>query len=205
VLALALVVGAVGLLAVGAYAAIVRSNGDYVDLGARGDYRTDGYALATDATDWRDTLLGFAGSVRVQVAPADHEPIFVGVAPPARVRHYLAGVDSTTVHERNAGVVRTHHDGAAPHLPASEALRWTAHAEGTSVETVQWDATRGPQAVVAMHADGSRPVHVRIVSSAVTLDRMPWWLPAGALAFGVATLALGVVLMRRARRRPVTT
>jgi hypothetical protein len=201
----ALVVGAVGLLGAGASAAIVSSNGDYVDLGAHGDYRTDGYALATDATDWRDTLFGLAGEVRVQVASADHEPIFVGVATPARLRRYLGGVGFTTVHEREGGVVRTDHHGSAPAMPAATAIHWTASAQGGATETVRWHATRGPQAVVAMHADGSRPLHVRIVSSAVTLERMPWWLPSGALALGGATLALGVVLMRRVRRRPATT
>jgi hypothetical protein len=198
VASVALLLGAIGLLGAGASAAIVRSNGDFVDLGAHGTYRTNGYALATGGTDWRDTLLGFAGSVRVRVAAVDHQPIFVGVAPPHELRRYLAGVDSTTVAERDGGVVRREHHGTAPALPARDAVAWTAHAEGTATQTVQWDATDGRQAVVAIHADGSRPVQVRIVSSAVTLDRMPWWLPAGALALGVALLAAGVVVVRTA-------
>jgi hypothetical protein len=51
-----------------------------------------------------------------------------------------------------------------------------------------------------MNADGSRPVRVRIVSSAVTLDRMPWWVPAAALGFGVILLAAGVAMLRRTFR-----
>jgi hypothetical protein len=199
----ALVVGAVVMIGAGAYGAIVRSDGQYVDLGAHGDYRTDGYALTTDAIDWRDTLFGFAGSVRVQVASADDEPIFVGVAAPGELRRYLAGVDFTRLHERDGHVVRSDHDGASPMVPAADAIAWTTYAAGTATQTVRWDATDDRQVVVAMHVDGSRPVHVRIVSSAVTLDRMPWWLPSGAVALGAALLASGVILIRRTVRRPL--
>jgi hypothetical protein len=47
-----------------------------------------------------------------------------------------------------------------------------------------WNATEHPQTVLAMNADRSRSVRVRVVSSAITLDRMPWWVPAGTLALG---------------------
>ena len=65
---------------------------------------------------------------------------------------------------------------------------------------MRWKATDGPQAVFAMHADGSGPVRVRVVSSAVTLDRMPWWALAGTLILGLALLPTGVVVLRRAIR-----
>jgi hypothetical protein len=45
-------------------------------------------------------------------------------------------------------------------------------------------------------------VRVRVVSSAVTLDRMPWWVPAGLLAFGLTLLPIGVVTLRRTIRAP---
>jgi hypothetical protein len=47
-----------------------------------------------------------------------------------------------------------------------------------------WNATEHPQTVLAMNADRSRSVRVRVVSSAVTLDRMPCWVLAGTLALG---------------------
>ncbi len=48
-----------------------------------------------------------------------------------------------------------------------------------------------------MNADGSRPVHVRIVSSAVTLNRMPWWVAATPLTLGIILLLAGALFLRR--------
>jgi hypothetical protein len=50
-----------------------------------------------------------------------------------------------------------------------------------------------------MNADGSRSVHVRVESSAVTLSRMPWWVPAVLTVLGWAGLAGGVLVLRRTR------
>ncbi|MFZ0377110.1 MAG: hypothetical protein WCD11_09500 [Solirubrobacteraceae bacterium] len=51
-----------------------------------------------------------------------------------------------------------------------------------------------------MNTDGSRPVHVRVVSSEVTLGRMPWWVPAGLLLLGGSLLIAGVFVLRWALR-----
>jgi hypothetical protein len=124
------------------------------------------------------------------------QPIFVGVAPADAITRYLSGTGYTVVGEDS----RTDHDGAAPAIPPSGAVDWTAHAEGTGTQTLRWNASDLPQMVLAMNADGSRPVRVRIVSSEVTLDGMPWWVPAGTLAFGVILLAAGGVMLRRTIR-----
>lgn len=195
-----LIVGAVGMICAGAFAAIAGSGGTYVDLGAHGSYSTDRYGLATNSTNWRTEWLGWAGSVRLKVASAGQKPIFVGVAAPDTLTRYLAGTGYTTVAEHNGGVVRTDHDGAAPATSPARAVDWTAHAEGAGMRTLRWNATDGRQMVFAMNADGSRPVRVRVVSSAVTLDRMPWWVPAGLLAFGLILLPTGVVMLRQAIR-----
>lgn len=195
---LALVVGAVGLICGGASAAVVSAGGRYVDLGAHGSYRTDRYGLDTDSTNWRTELFGWAGSVRLKVASAGEKPIFVGVAPPDAISRYLSGTGYTTV--GNDGVVRADHDGAAPTTAPVRALEWTAHAEGADTQTLRWNATDGPQVVFAMNADGSPAMDVRIVSSAVTLGRMPWWVPAGSLVLAVIVLPIGVVVLRRSIR-----
>jgi hypothetical protein len=67
-------------------------------------------------------------------------------------------------------------------------------------QTLRWNATDGRQIALAMNADGSRPVRVRVESSAVTLDRMPWWVPAGLIALGVVLLPAGILVLRRAIR-----
>jgi hypothetical protein len=198
---LLLVVGSVGMICAGAFAAMASSRRTYVGLGAYGSYRSDRYGLATNSTNWRTQLFGWAGSVRLKVASAGQRPIFVGVAAPDAISRYLSGTGYTTVAEHTGrGVVRTDHDGAAPAIPPVRAVDWTAHAEGLGTQTLRWNATDGREIVFAMNADGSRPVRVRVVSSAVTLDRMPWWVPAGLLAFGVILLPTGVVMLRRTIR-----
>jgi hypothetical protein len=193
---LVLLVSSLGVIGAGAFAAVAGSSGTYVDLGAHGSYRTDRYVLATTGTNWRTQLLGWAGSVRLKVVSTDRKPIFVGVAAADAIGHYLSGTGYTAVGEHT----RTDHDGAAPATSPTRAVDWTAHAEGVGTQTVRWKASNRPQIVLAMNADGSRPVRVRIVSSAVTLDRMPWWIPAGALTFGVILLAAGAATLRRTIR-----
>jgi hypothetical protein len=191
---LALVACSLALIGAGALAAVAASGGTYVDLGAHSSYATDRYALATDSTNWRTTWLGWAGSVRLKVAPEDGKPVFVGVAAPAALGRYLAGVGYTTVAEHS---VRHDHAGAAPATPPARAVDWTAHAQGAGTQTLRWNATDGRQIAFAMNADGSRPVRVRVESSAITLDRMPWWMPAGLVALGVVLLPAGIVVRRR--------
>jgi hypothetical protein len=189
------------MICAGALAAIASSGGTYFDLGAHGIYRTERYGLATDSTNWRNEYFGWAGSVRLEVASAGRKPIFVGVAAADALGRYLTGTGYTTVGERSSGgVVRTDHDGAAPTTPPARAVKWTAAAEGLGTQTLHWNATDRPQIVYAMNADRSRPVRVRVVSSAVTLDGMPWWVPAGILAFGIILLAPAVVALRRTVR-----
>jgi hypothetical protein len=191
---LVVAVGAVGVICAGAFAAVARSSATYVDLGAHDSYRTDRYALATESTNWQTQLFGWAGSVRLKVASTSEKPIFVGVAAADAIGRYLSGTAYTTIGDHS----RTDHDGAPPAIPTSNALAWTADAEGTGTQTLRWNTTDRPQIVFAMNADGSRPVRVRVLSSAVTLDRMPWWIPAGMLAFGVILVSPAVVMLKRA-------
>jgi hypothetical protein len=193
-----LLTGSLAVICGGVYAAIARSDGTYVDLGGHGSYRTNRYALATDSTNWQAQFLGWAGSVRLEVASPGRKPIFVGVAAEDAVKRYLTRAGYTTVSEPTGrGVVLADHAGGAPAIPEAGAVDWTANAEGVGTQTLRWDATDRPQVVLAMNADGSRPVRVRVVSSAVTIERMPWWVPAGALTFGVFLLPPGVVILRR--------
>ena len=136
---LALAVCSLGLVCAGAFAGWARAEGAYIDLGAHGTYRTHEYALATDSTDWRTTLLGWAGSVRLEVAPEGDQPIFVGVAPTDAISRYLDGVAFTTISDGpGSGVATTNHPGVAPAAPPATAVAWTAHAEGVGRQTLLW-------------------------------------------------------------------
>jgi hypothetical protein len=130
--------------------------------------------------------------VRLKVTSASQKPAFVGVAAPDAISRYLAGTGYTTLAEHTGRrVVRTNHAGAPPASAPAGAVDWTAHAEGLGTQTLRWNATNRPQIVFATNADASRPVRLRVESSAVTLDRMPWWVPAVPLAFGVILLPTG--------------
>lgn len=185
---LAVALTSVALVCGGVFAAIARSDGKYFDLGAHGTYSTDRYALASERTNWQAQMFGWAGDVRLKLAATSHQPIFVGVAAAKTIDNYLSGTSYTTVGNHT----RTEHDGAPPATGRARGLDWTARAVGPGVQTLRWNATKRPQIVLAMNADRSRPVRVRVVSSAVTLDRMPWWVPAGALALGVLLLPVAV-------------
>ena len=193
--------GSVGLIAAVAFAVLASAGTTYVGLGAHGTHESDRYSLATDGTDWRTRVLGWADSLRLEVASQDHERIFVGVAPRGEIARRLSGTGYTTFAEHTGrGVARIDHEGSAPAVAPVSRVHGTAHAQAAGTQTVRWKAADGPQAVFAMHPDGSGPVRVRVVSSAVTLDRMPWWAPAGTLILGLALLPTGVVVLRRAIR-----
>jgi hypothetical protein len=193
----------VGMICAAALAALARSGSTYIDLGGHGSYRTGRYGLATASTNWRTTLLGWAGEVRLKLASEHQQPIFVGVATPAAIDPYLSRTAYTTIAERTGGgVLRTDHPGTAPTTPPATALRWTAHAEGVGTQTLHWNASDRREIPFAMNAHGSRPVQVTVVSSEVTLGRMPRWVPAGLLLLGATLLFAEIALLRRMLRPP---
>jgi hypothetical protein len=79
---------------------------------------------------------------------------------------------------------------------------WDAHATGPGTQTVVWPVRSGDWTVVAMNANGSRPVSVH-VDVAATLPEL-LWIAGGLLAGGIIVLAAGVLLLvipiRRASR-----
>jgi hypothetical protein len=193
---LVVAVGSVALVCGGGFAAIARSDGQYFDLGAHGIYSSERYALTSEPTNWQTQMFGWAGRVRLRLAATSRQPIFVAVAAAERIDGYLSGSSYTTVGNHT----RTDHAGAPPAIPSAKTIDWTARAVGPGVQTLRWNATEHRQIVLAMNADRSRPVRIRVVSSAVTLDRMPWWVPAGALALGVILLPIAAGTLQRTVR-----
>ena len=72
-------------------------------------------------------------------------------------------------------------------------------AAGPGTQTLTWAVKSGDWMVVAMNADGARPVSMQ-VNVAATLPALPW-IAAGLLAGGLACLAGGVVLIAVPLRR----
>jgi len=133
--------------------------------------------------------------VRIRVTPAGGSgPAFIGIAPAAAANRYLAGVAYATV----SGTADHHgtytpHAGSAPAVPPARAGIWAARAAGPGTQTLTWTVRSGDWLVVAMNADASRPVSMR-VNVAATLPALPW-IAAGLLAGGLACLAGGVLLI----------
>jgi hypothetical protein len=194
-----LVLCSVGLFSGSGFALWAQTNrhGGYADLGTA-TYSIPGYAIASEqiglhlATGVASDLVG---TVRIQVTQASGTaPAFVGIAPASAAARYLAGVDYATVR----GAVGDHgtyteHAGSAPAVPPGRAGIWTAHAAGPGTLTLTWAVRSGDWMVVAMNADGSRPVAMR-VDVAATLPALPW-IAAGLLIGGVIVLAGGIALI----------
>jgi hypothetical protein len=194
-----LVLCSIGLLGGSGVALWAQGNrhGGYADL-ATATYNVPGYAIASDtiglhlATGAASDLIG---TVRIQVTPAGGTaPAFIGIAPAGPAARYLAGVDYATV--RGAAGdhgTYTEHAGTAPAVPPGWAGIWTAHASGPGTQTLTWAVRSGDWMVVAMNADGSRPVNMQ-VNVAATLPALPW-IAAGLLTGGIIFLAGGVLLI----------
>jgi hypothetical protein len=171
--------------------------GGYADLGTA-SYSVPGYAIASD-TIGLHLAAGVAsdliGTVRIQVTQASGTArAFIGIAPADTAARYLAGVNYATVR----GAVGDHgtyteHAGSAPMVRPGRAGIWTAHAAGPGTQTLTWAVRSGDWMVVAMNADGSRPVAMR-VDVAATLPALPW-IAAGLLIGGVIVLAGGIALI----------
>jgi Domain of unknown function (DUF4389) len=206
---ISVVIGAVlalcslGLLGGGAaatWATTAHRHGGYVDLGTQ-TYRTAGYALAsrqielyTAAGSW-DMARSLFGTVRLRVTPAPGAtPVFVGIAPAGAAARYLSGTAYATV----TGAAQDHqsytgHIGGAPAVLPGQAGIWAVKATGPGTQTLAWHVTNGRWTVVAMNANGSAPVSVR-VNVAATLPALPW-VATGLLIAGVIFLAAGVLLI----------
>jgi len=192
----------VGLLGAGGTAlwAQAQRHGGYADLGTA-TYSAPGYAIASDtvglhlASGGWDAGSALIGTVRIRVTPVSGTgAAFIGIAPAGTAARYLAGVDYATVR----GAADHHgtyaeHAGSAPAVPPRLAGIWTAQASGPGAQTLTWAVRSGDWMVVAMNADGSRPVSMR-VNVAATLPALPW-IAAGLLGGGLAFLIGGVLLM----------
>jgi hypothetical protein len=197
-----LVVFSLGLLGGGAgavWATTADRHGGYVDLGTQ-SYHTTGHALAsgqvelsTAAGRW-EVARSLFGTVRLRVTSSGGTPVFAGIAPAGAAARYLSGVAYATV----TGFTGDHssylgHAGGAPRVLPAQARIWTVKTTGPGTQTLAWPVTGGRWTVVAMNANGSAPVNVR-VNVAASLPALPW-IATGLLIAGVVFLAAGALLI----------
>ena len=194
-----LVLCSVGLFGGSGVALWAQTNrhGGYADL-ATATYSVPGYAITSDTIGLHlatGAVSDLIGTVRIQVTQAGGTaPAFIGIAPAGAAARYLAGVDYATV--RGAAShhgTYTEHAGSAPAVLPGRAGIWTARASGPGTQTLTWAPRSGDWMVVAMNADGSRPMSLQ-VNVAATLPALPW-IAAGLLIGGIIFLIGGVVLI----------
>ena len=194
-----LVLCSAGLLGGSGVALWAQTNrhGGYADLGTA-TYSVPGYAIASDTIGLHlatGAVSDLIGTVRIRVTQdSGTAPVFIGIAPAGAAARYLAGVDYATV--RGAAGhhgTYTEHAGTAPAVPPGQAGIWTGHAAGPGTQTLTWAPRSGDWMVVAMNADGSRPVSLQ-VNVAATLPALPW-IAAGLLIGGIIFLIGGVLLI----------
>jgi len=206
-----LILGALGLLGAGGAAlwadTAARDGGGYVNVSSE-TYRTSGYAVASDTVDlhWGGgwySARSLLGTIRIRAESTAGVPVFIGIAPSGAASRYLSNVAHATVSgpASSTGWYAAH-GGTAPAAPPASAVIWVAYAAGPGTQTVVWPVRSSNWTVVAMNADGSRPVSVHVDVGA-TLPALPW-IAAGLLAGGVVVLAGGIVVLvipiRRASR-----
>ncbi|MBK1783173.1 DUF4389 domain-containing protein [Prauserella cavernicola] len=171
---------------------------------------TGGYALVSERIGLSDTdtdwvaVAGLAGDVRVRVTGTDPaDDVFVGIARSGDAQRYLSGVRYSTVTDPEQPTLTQHGGGAPPARPGAEDI-WVAEAGGRGTQTVYWPSRSGTWTVVAMNANGSPGVDVRVDAGAKAPALT--WIAVGLLALGVVLLAGGVALVaipvQRASRTP---
>src|SRR4051812_34435252 len=134
------------------------------------------------------------GPVRVRARSNNGLPVFVGIAPEARVDAYLRGVAHTEVDDvRPHGYRGTVRTGTRVPQPPMAAAGWSASAAGQGTQTVRWDPQSGRWAIVVMNADGSPGVDVDVQVGA----RASWVWPVslGLLVPGLLLAAASAALI----------
>ena len=152
---------------------------------------------------------GDAGKTRLKVTSKNGKPIFVGIARTRDVDAYLNGVQHTTVTDVDYGAFGGHFDADYQYhaarkttvAPPARQRIWSASAQGSGTQTVNWRVEEGNWSVVLMNADGSPGVRADVKAGA----KVPYLTAVGwtAIGGGILLLALGSALIAVAtRRRP---
>jgi hypothetical protein len=188
------------------------SRGYYTSPVVRLDTATSAITAAVDLDDLpgdRDWLADHpVGTVRIRAESRQERPLFVGIAPTAEVRSWLAGV----AHERVRGanfdpfVARTALvRGGRIAEPPGEQEFWAVSATGSGPQQVRWATERGRWTAVVMNADATPGIAVAADVGARTAVLLP--IGIGAILAGLVLLAGAAAAMIWAFRghRPLAT
>jgi hypothetical protein len=180
--------------------------------------RSTGYAVAVEGIDLGDLdelgglgeLGGFRDwmNTKLDITVSNNssgKPVFIGVAPAAEARSYLARTAYTQFEDidgsRRTGI---EHAGGAPATAPTEAMIWRYQSSGEPSRTLDWPLESGTWTVVIMNADGSRGVDVTATATTTLPPVLTRVVLVSVVAIGVCGLVISLLLIvlpiRRVRR-----
>lgn len=129
-------------------------------------------------------------TVRIEAAPLDGKPVFVGIGPSARVDAYLAGVSRDVIADVGVpeGVTYRRLEGEAVPAPPGAESFWVASAAGPDKATLTWPVEAGDWTVAILNADGSAGLSLAV--NAGVHIRGLGWVGAGLVAGGILLVML---------------
>ena len=197
--------------------AITTSGGFFMTKNIR--IQQDSHAIVTEparlelgeADRWSRAMLGddLSNLVKIRIRATNTDPekgVFIGIGPSSKIESYLQNVaydEITDMHFQHPRLVYTKHQGENPPAPPTEQPFWTASAHGKGIQLLTWGIAPGTYTVVVMNEDGSAGIDVNAAAGA----RVPsvYGFAVGALVLGFVILAVGILMIYLAVRRPRTS
>ena len=146
---------------------------------------------------------GRLGTVRLQGSSQNGRELFMGIAPTARVRDYVAGTRHDVVSDFDVDPFRATYQPSggtsAPAEPGGQTF-WSASVSGSGRQSLQWDVAEGNWSVVVMNADASPGVEAELSVGAKV--GFVFWVGLGLVIFGAILLLGGAAMIFFGLRRP---
>jgi Domain of unknown function (DUF4389) len=162
-------------------------------------FTTTTHAITSEGVQVVDEwpLDGNFGTIRLRVTPQNAaQPVFVGIARTRDLDRYLADTGYDEVRDLQLDPFRVDYrraDGAAPPTPPGDQVFWEARVDGAGTQTLTWDVEGGDWTALVMNADGTAGVEF----DASVGGKISWliWVTVGLLAFGLLSVAGGVLMI----------
>jgi len=184
------------------------------------EFDRDSYAILTEPAnidlgeewEWLPWVRSWCPSdfltLKIEGSSSDSsKQIFIGVAETSDLERYLTGVEYDEITDfkfRRLSPKYTNHPGTSePLAPTSQAF-WTASAHGAGTQTLEWGIESGTYSFLLMNEDGSRGLDLEALVG-IAVPSVLWGIGVGLLIGGLVVLALAVLMIYLAVRRPKTT
>jgi hypothetical protein len=137
-----------------------------------------------------------AGTIRIEARSPDGEPLFVGIAPAASARAWLAGAAYERIIQMGFGPLDTTTElvsGTRTLARPDAQTFWVASTAGPGQRDLTWASQPGEWAIVVANVDGHSGVAADVAAGVRTGVLLPMGVGLGAI--GLLLLVAGVVIM----------